>query len=224
MTPSRAFLTIGVSVLIFMPGPAGMAHDATGLGTFSTCAAVVMVDGAGGLVSSWPLYMMRNTTAAHHPAPHPQALPAHLRPAPPIPAPRPGTCGSCRRWPGAGGSRTCSHGAPMPRANQAPARAAGFVHAGQCVHARTVCAPGDVHARGVARLQHAEAPGHRDALLVDEDLHGVRRGRGGLGGASRGRRGSSAGRWSGRAGCGEAAQGLRQRPYQLRGATAPSLH
>ena len=36
MTPSRAFLTSGVSVLIFMPGPAGMAHDATGLGLFST--------------------------------------------------------------------------------------------------------------------------------------------------------------------------------------------
>lgn len=39
MTPSRAFLTSGVSVLIFMPGPAGMAHDATGLGLFSTCIA-----------------------------------------------------------------------------------------------------------------------------------------------------------------------------------------
>jgi hypothetical protein len=26
-----------VSVLIFMPGPAGMAQDATGLGLFSTC-------------------------------------------------------------------------------------------------------------------------------------------------------------------------------------------
>lgn len=37
MTPSRAFLTSGVSVLIFMPGPAGMAQDATGLGLFSTC-------------------------------------------------------------------------------------------------------------------------------------------------------------------------------------------
>ena len=37
MTPSRAFFTRGVSVLIFMPGPAGMAHDATGLGLFSTC-------------------------------------------------------------------------------------------------------------------------------------------------------------------------------------------
>jgi len=36
MTPSRAFLTSGVSVLIFMPGPAGMAHEATGLGLFST--------------------------------------------------------------------------------------------------------------------------------------------------------------------------------------------
>jgi hypothetical protein len=37
MTPSRAFLTMGVSVLIFMPGPAGMAQEATGLGLFSTC-------------------------------------------------------------------------------------------------------------------------------------------------------------------------------------------
>lgn len=36
MTPSRAFLVSGVSVLIFMPGPAGMAQDATGLGDFST--------------------------------------------------------------------------------------------------------------------------------------------------------------------------------------------
>lgn len=36
MTPSRAFFTMGVSVLIFMPGPAGIAQDATGLGTFST--------------------------------------------------------------------------------------------------------------------------------------------------------------------------------------------
>ena len=40
ITPSRAFLTSGVSVLIFMPGPAGMAHDATGLGLFSTCGGV----------------------------------------------------------------------------------------------------------------------------------------------------------------------------------------
>jgi hypothetical protein len=37
ITPSRAFLTSGVSVLIFMPGPAGMAQEATGLGLFSTC-------------------------------------------------------------------------------------------------------------------------------------------------------------------------------------------
>ena len=37
MTPSRAFLTRGVSVLMFIPGAAGMAHDATGLGLFSTC-------------------------------------------------------------------------------------------------------------------------------------------------------------------------------------------
>ena len=38
MTPSRAFLTSGVSVLMFMPGPAGIAQLATGLGLFSTCA------------------------------------------------------------------------------------------------------------------------------------------------------------------------------------------
>ena len=37
MTPSRAFLTSGVSVLTFMPGMAGMAHEATGFGAFSTC-------------------------------------------------------------------------------------------------------------------------------------------------------------------------------------------
>ena len=36
MTPSRAFLTSGVSVLIFMPGAAGMAQEATGFGDFST--------------------------------------------------------------------------------------------------------------------------------------------------------------------------------------------
>ncbi len=36
MTPSRAFFTSGVSVLIFIPGPAGIAHDATGFGLFST--------------------------------------------------------------------------------------------------------------------------------------------------------------------------------------------
>lgn len=39
MTPSRAFFTSGVSVLIFMPGPAGIAHEATGFGLFSTCEA-----------------------------------------------------------------------------------------------------------------------------------------------------------------------------------------
>lgn len=38
ITPSRAFLTRGVSVLIFMPGPAGIAQLATGLGDFSTCS------------------------------------------------------------------------------------------------------------------------------------------------------------------------------------------
>jgi hypothetical protein len=37
MTPSRAFLTRGVSVLMTMPGAAGMAQEATGLGDFSTC-------------------------------------------------------------------------------------------------------------------------------------------------------------------------------------------
>ena len=37
MTPSRAFLTNGVSVLMSMPGPAGIAHDATGFGLLVTC-------------------------------------------------------------------------------------------------------------------------------------------------------------------------------------------
>ena len=35
MTPSRAFLTIGELVKIFMLGIVGKAHDATGLGDFS---------------------------------------------------------------------------------------------------------------------------------------------------------------------------------------------
>mmetsp|Transcript_29180 Transcript_29180/g.74461 ORF Transcript_29180/g.74461 Transcript_29180/m.74461 type:complete len:445 (+) Transcript_29180:1810-3144(+) len=35
ITPSRAFLTTGVLVLIFIPGPAGMAQEAWGLGLFS---------------------------------------------------------------------------------------------------------------------------------------------------------------------------------------------
>ena len=37
ITPSLAFFTNGVSVLMFIPGPAGMAQDATGFGLFSTC-------------------------------------------------------------------------------------------------------------------------------------------------------------------------------------------
>ena len=37
MTPSLAFLTTGESVLIFIPGPAGMAQEACGFGLFSTC-------------------------------------------------------------------------------------------------------------------------------------------------------------------------------------------
>ena len=37
ITPSRAFFTSGVLVLMFIPGPAGMAQEATGLGLFSTC-------------------------------------------------------------------------------------------------------------------------------------------------------------------------------------------
>ncbi len=37
ITPSLAFFTTGESVLIFMPGPAGMAHEACGFGLFSTC-------------------------------------------------------------------------------------------------------------------------------------------------------------------------------------------
>ena len=36
ITPSLAFFTKGVSVEIFMPGIAGMAQEATGLGDFST--------------------------------------------------------------------------------------------------------------------------------------------------------------------------------------------
>lgn len=36
MTPSRAFLTSSVLVLTCMPGAAGMAHEATGLGALAT--------------------------------------------------------------------------------------------------------------------------------------------------------------------------------------------
>ena len=36
ITPSRAFFTSGVVVLMFMFGITGMAHDATGFGDFST--------------------------------------------------------------------------------------------------------------------------------------------------------------------------------------------
>ena len=36
MTPSRAFFTSGVVVLMFMLGITGMAQDATGFGDFST--------------------------------------------------------------------------------------------------------------------------------------------------------------------------------------------
>ncbi len=35
ITPLRAFLTTGVSVLITMPSPAGIAQEAMGLGDFS---------------------------------------------------------------------------------------------------------------------------------------------------------------------------------------------
>ena len=51
ITPSRAFFTSGVLVFTFMPGPAGIAHDATGLGLFSTCgraAAAASVSGGCG--------------------------------------------------------------------------------------------------------------------------------------------------------------------------------
>jgi len=37
ITPSLAFLTRGVSVLMSMPGPAGIAHEATGFGLLVTC-------------------------------------------------------------------------------------------------------------------------------------------------------------------------------------------
>ena len=36
ITPSRAFFTSGVVVLMFMLGITGMAQDATGFGDFST--------------------------------------------------------------------------------------------------------------------------------------------------------------------------------------------
>ena len=36
ITPSRAFFTSGVVVLMFMFGITGIAHDATGFGDFST--------------------------------------------------------------------------------------------------------------------------------------------------------------------------------------------
>ncbi len=36
MTPPRAFFTRGVVVLMFMFGITGIAHEATGLGDFST--------------------------------------------------------------------------------------------------------------------------------------------------------------------------------------------
>lgn len=35
ITPSRAFLTMGELVKIFIPGAAGIAHAATGFGAFS---------------------------------------------------------------------------------------------------------------------------------------------------------------------------------------------
>ena len=35
MTPSRAFFTVGVSVRITMPSPAGIAQEAMGFGDFS---------------------------------------------------------------------------------------------------------------------------------------------------------------------------------------------
>ena len=41
MTPSRAFFTSGVSVLMFMPGAAGIAHEATGFGLLSTCRQIL---------------------------------------------------------------------------------------------------------------------------------------------------------------------------------------
>ncbi len=37
ITPSLAFLTRGVSVLMSMPGPTGIAHEATGFGLLVTC-------------------------------------------------------------------------------------------------------------------------------------------------------------------------------------------
>ena len=42
ITPSLAFLTNAESVLIFMPGAAGIAHDATGFGLFATCSSATL--------------------------------------------------------------------------------------------------------------------------------------------------------------------------------------
>ncbi len=86
-------------------------------------------------------------------------------------APRPGTCDSCPRWTGAGGSRTCG---------QHPQHGSRFVYK-TCVQARgscsagvrriTVHAPRDVHTRSVARLNDRDALGHNHRLAVHKHFH-----------------------------------------------------
>ena len=126
ITPSRAFFTSGVSVLMFMPGAAGMAQEATGLGLFSTCgrtgravggssAAPPSSAAAGCSSPNWTglgssnnndLAQVQRRTGA-------PALVLHFKPgrrqkaAAGGGAPPPSTSCSCPRWTAAGDSRTC---------------------------------------------------------------------------------------------------------------------
>ena len=135
ITPSRAFFTSGVSVLITMPGAAGIAHDATGLGLFSTWRRQVC-DGArrrqggvscrghrhggrscsaGGVCCSVrgrarPQHGAARRSFAAHPSAAGGRGSTSSRGAPP-----PGTCGSCLQSTAAHGSRTCGQQARGPR-------------------------------------------------------------------------------------------------------------
>jgi hypothetical protein len=96
ITPSRAFFTSGVSVLMFIPGATGIAHDATGLGLFSTCKQYISWEGARGwqaLVNKWTTARCSGRQAGG------STRTKH--------APRPSTSCSCLLWRGADGSRTC---------------------------------------------------------------------------------------------------------------------
>jgi hypothetical protein len=147
ITPSRAFLTSGVSVLIFMPGPAGMAHDATGLGLFSTWSEGCARGRAGGRLrlpgscaatlrcreraACWARHAAVRGLCGRRPRlGRPRQAPARALPRP-CPAPRRGTCGSCRPQTAAGGSRTCACGAPrVPSAARRGAVPGGNEHTG----------------------------------------------------------------------------------------------